>query len=289
MRRSGLIGNPVEHSLSPVMQMAAFREAGIEGVYELWPTPDSDVSARVEALRDPDTMGANVTVPHKQRVMPELDEIAETARRVGAVNTIVNRDGRLIGDNTDAWGFRKTVEATGLTVAPHHRALVLGAGGASRAVIVALEEAGFGEVRIANRTPERAIALAAELDRGGVVSAVDWGDLETVLPSIELLVNATSLGWHEGELPLDIARLGLLSERAAVIDLTYRDTDLLRVARRRGLPAVDGLDMLIHQGARAFTLWTGVEAPVAKMRAAVEEEQRRRAGVARSHPGRPNG
>ncbi|HEV2127191.1 MAG TPA: shikimate dehydrogenase [Thermomicrobiales bacterium] len=280
MRRCGLIGNPVEHSLSPVMQTAAFRETGIGGSYELWPTTDSEVPARVAELREPDVLGANVTVPHKQQVMPEIDEISETARRIGAVNTIINRGGHLVGDNTDAYGFARVVASTGFGASPESRALVLGAGGAARAVIVALQQAGFGTVEIANRTPERAATLARELDREGTVSPVLWGDLETVLSSVDLLVNATSLGWHVGELPLDIARLGLLSERATVVDLTYRDTDLLQVARRRGLMAVDGLGMLIHQGARAFELWTGVEAPVEAMRAAVEIEQRGRAGMA---------
>jgi shikimate dehydrogenase len=277
-KRSGLIGNPVDHSLSPVMQAAAFRATGIDGAYELWPTEDIDVPARVASLRAPGMLGGNVTVPHKRRVMPEVDELSDTARRIGAVNTIVNDDGRLLGGNTDAYGFAMTVRGTGIDVTPASRALVLGAGGAARAVIVALQDLGFGTIEIANRTPARAKALAAELEMGGEVSAVLWGDLETRLPEVDLMVNATALGWHAGELPLDIARIGLLSARATVVDLTYRDTDLLTVARKQGLVAVDGLDMLIHQGARAFQLWTGVVPPVDAMRDAVLAEQARRAG-----------
>ncbi len=276
-KRCGLIGNPVEHSLSPVMQGAAFTATGIDGAYELWPTEDADVPARVASLREPGTLGGNVTVPHKQRVMPEVDELSDTARRIGAVNTIVNHDGRLLGDNTDAYGFAMTVRGAGMDITPASRALVLGAGGAARAVIVALQDLGFGAIEIANRTPDRAVKLAAELDRGDQVAAVIWGDLETRLPQVDLLVNATALGWHTGELPLDIALIGLLPARATVIDLTYRDTDLLRIARKLGRTAVDGLDMLIHQGARAFELWTGVAPPVAAMRDAVTAEQARRA------------
>ncbi len=276
-KRAALIGNPVEHSLSPVMQDAAFRAAGIDGVYELWQTEDAEVPTRVASLRDPGMLGGNVTVPHKQRAMPEVDELSDTVRRIGAVNTIVNRDGRLFGDNTDAYGFAMTVRGTGIDIARGSRALVLGAGGAARAVIVALQDLGFGTIEIANRTPDRAVKMAAELDRAGEVASVLWGDLETRLPQADLLVNATALGWHAGELPLDIARIGLLSERATVVDLTYRDTDLLTIARRRGLTAVDGLDMLIHQGARAFQMWTGVEPPVEAMRDAVLAEQARRA------------
>jgi shikimate dehydrogenase len=276
MLRCGLIGDPVEHSLSPVMQTVAFRETGIEGIYELWPTSDRDVPARVASLRADDVIGANVTVPHKQRVIPHVDEISDTAARIGAINTIVKRDARLIGDNTDAYGFATAVEESGFVVSPASRAVVLGAGGASRAVVVALQEAGCRSIRVTNRTAGRAAQLVGELARDDTLSAVSWGDLETVLPSVDLLVNATSLGWHAGELPLDMARLGLLSERATVVDLTYRDTDLLRFARRQGLAAVDGLGMLVHQGARAFELWTGVAPPVDAMRMAVEAEQQRR-------------
>ncbi len=276
-KRAGLIGNPVDHSLSPVMQAAAFRATGIDGAYELWPTEDVDVPARVATLREPGTLGGNVTVPHKQRVMPEVDELSDTARRIGAVNTIVNRDGRLVGDNTDAHGFAMTVRDTGMTLSPASRALVLGAGGAARAVIVALQDLGFGTIEIANRTPDRAVKMAAELGRADRVDAVPWGDLETRLPQVDLLVNATALGWHAGELPLDISLIGLLPARATVVDLTYRDTDLLRIARKQDLTAVDGLDMLIHQGARAFEMWTGVAPPVDAMRDAVTAEQARRA------------
>jgi shikimate dehydrogenase len=277
-KRSGLIGNPVDHSLSPVMQEAAFRATGIDGTYELWPTAAVEVPARVASLREPGTLGGNVTVPHKQRVMPEVDALSDTARRIGAVNTIVNENGRLLGDNTDAYGFAATVRGTGMDITPASRALVLGCGGAARAVIVALQDLGFESIEISNRTPERATALAAELALGGEVAAVLWGDLETRLPEADLLVNATSLGWHAGELPLDIARIGLLPSRATVVDLTYRDTDLLKIARKQGVRAVDGLDMLIHQGARAFQLWTGVAPPVEAMREAVKAEQARRAG-----------
>jgi shikimate dehydrogenase len=276
--RAVLIGNPVDHSLSPVMQDAAFRATGIDGAYELWLTEDFEVPARVASLRSPEMLGGNVTVPHKQRAMPEVDELSETARRIGAVNTIVNRDGRLLGDNTDAHGFAMTVRGTGIDIVPGSRALVLGAGGAARAVIVALQDLGFGTIEIANRTPDRAGALAADLNRSGETAAVLWGDLETRLPQVDLLVNATALGWHAGELPLDIARIGLLPVRATVVDLTYRDTDLLTVARKQGRTAVDGLDMLVHQGARAFQLWTGVEPPVDVMRDAVLAEQARRTG-----------
>lgn len=277
MKRCGLIGDPVEHSLSPVMQSVAFRETGVSASYELWPTAVADVPERVASLRQAGFLGANVTVPHKQRVVSECDEIADTARRIGAVNTIIHRDGRLLGDNTDVYGFEMTIRSAGVDVGTDDTAVLLGAGGAARAVIVALQRVGFDRIVIVNRSPARANALAVDLGTGNDISVVNPEGLGAVLPDTALLVNATSLGWHLGEMPVGASLLDALPGNAMVADLTYRDTDLLRESRGRGLTAVDGLMMLIYQGARSFTLWTGVEAPVGAMRAAVEDEQRRRA------------
>lgn len=276
MRKCGLIGDPVDHSLSPAMHNAAFRHYGIRAEYALWPTPEPGVSARVGSLRAGDVLGANVTVPHKQAVMSLIDTMSEAAHRIGAVNTIVSHDGTLHGDNTDAYGFEALATGAEVSVARRDVALVLGAGGASRAVIVALQALGFARIVIANRSPERAETLARELGRGDVIG-IGVDRLGGVLPEASMVVNATSLGWHNGETPLDSAEIGTLVNDTLVIDLTYRDTDLLRMARARGITAVDGLDMLIHQGARAFTLWTSLDAPVDVMRDAVKAEQASRA------------
>lgn len=274
MRLAGVIGDPVEHSLSPCMHNAAFAELGIDATYELWPTALENLPARIASLRDPAVLGANVTVPHKQAVMPMIDAISETARQIGAVNTIVRRDGRLFGDNTDAYGFRRSIEIA-YSEMRLKGAVVLGAGGASRAVIVALQDMGLSSIVIANRTPERATSLAKEL---GVATA-SWDRVaDEQFPHIDLLVNATSLGWHD-ELPIEVDTLARLPERALVLDLTYRETPLLRAAGARGLRTLDGLGMLVHQGARAFELWTGRGAPVEIMQAAVVAEQARRAAL----------
>jgi len=273
----GLIGDPVEHSLSPHMHNAAFEALGIEARYELWPTAAADLGARVESLRRLGTLGANVTVPHKQVAIPLLDVISDTARRIGAVNTIVPRDGELHGDNTDAFGFGRSL-AEVLAGRVVSRALVVGAGGASRAVLASLQEAGFGEIVLVNRTQGKANTLARSLD-GSERTAIQvnpWNALAELAHSVSVLVNATSIGWHGEDLPFDLEVIAALPDDAVVFDLTYRSTALLRAASKRGLKAVDGLPMLVYQGARSFELWTGRKAPVDSMRQAVLAEQARR-------------
>jgi shikimate dehydrogenase len=187
------------------------------------------------------------------------------ASRAGAVNTIVNRDGQLFGDNTDIYGFGVTV-AEALAGARPRMALVLGAGGAARAVALALEAADITEIVVANRDVDRAAKLASDLMPAPVrAAALSDALLANALPRAGLLVNATSLGWHAGEIPIEETWLDMLPTDAVVADLTYRDTDLLVAAAARGLRTADGLAMLVHQGARAFTLWTGQPAPVATM------------------------
>jgi shikimate dehydrogenase len=266
--RLGVIGDPVAHSLSPALHQPALDQVGIAAVYERWHTLAADLEGRVESLRDPAILGASVTVPHKIAVMCLLDEVSPAARRAGAVNTIVNRGGALFGDNTDIYGFGVTVsEALGGRTP--QVAVVLGAGGAARAVVLSLEAAGAGEIVVANRDGERAARLAQDLQPAPVRPArLDDDFLTRDLPRAELLVNATSLGWHPGETPIPGSRLDLLPTGAVVADLTYRDTDLLLAAQARGLKTVDGLPMLVHQGARAFELWTGAAAPVEIMLAA---------------------
>lgn len=271
MRHVGLIGDPVEHSLSPHMHNAAFRALDIDATYELWGTPLAGLADRVERLRDAGVVGANVTVPHKQAVMPLLDGISETAGQIGAVNTIVRSANGLFGENTDAYGFRRSIEAAFPDLALS-TAVVLGAGGASRAVIVALRHMGVGQVVLSNRTAERADALAREFE----TLSISWDAVvDGAFPHADILVNATALGWHD-EIPVAEDALDRLPASALVMDLTYRDTPLLRAAASRGLRTLDGLGMLIHQGARAFELWFGTPAPVDVMCDAVVAEQARR-------------
>lgn len=259
--RLGIIGNPVDHSRSPKMQNAAFAALGMDHVYELWHTEDDEVAARVASIRDVNIAGANVTVPHKQAVMEHLDEISETARRIGAVNTIIPKGDRLIGDNTDAPGFSASIKEKYPDFKPE-TVIVLGAGGASRAVIVAMQELS-AKVIIANRTRSKADLLASELE----ADTIDWDEIAATLPDVNLLVNATSLGWHD-EVVLPVEVIAKLPEGALAADLTYRDTPFLQSAAAHGKLTLDGAGMLIHQGVRAFELWFGITPPVDVMRQA---------------------
>lgn len=269
----GVIGDPVAHSLSPALHQPALDLLGIPATYERWHTTAADLPARVLRLREPRALGASVTVPHKVAVMGLVDDVSAAAKRAGAVNTIVHRDGLLFGDNTDIHGFATAVRGA-LGGAQPAVALVLGAGGAARAVVLALEAAGVAEIVVANRDAARVGRLAGDLAPAPVrATALDRDALARELPRAELLVNATSLGWHAGETPLELDLLDLLPDNALVAELTYRETDLLQAAAARSLLTFDGLPMLVHQGARAFTLWTGHEAPVAAMLAAAQQAQ----------------
>lgn len=271
VRRAALLGNPVAHSRSPAMHNAAFAALGLNAIYELWQTEPEDLAAQVARIRHEGLLGANVTVPYKLDVMPFCDRITETAARVGAVNTIIPQGGELIGDNTDAYGFATSVRET-VGDLGQVGGIVLGAGGASRAIVVALHELGATEIVIANRTPSRAEEIVNALRGQGIggVRAVALADLDrSTVARAGILVNATSVGWHDETMPLDPDLLGAMPSGGLVADLTYRDTALLRAASGAGLATLDGYGMLLHQGVRAFALWTGLAPPVEIMRAAM--------------------
>ena len=259
------------------MQNAAFEALGIDALYDLWPTTANDLPARLASLREDGVLGANVTVPHKQAVISLVDDVSESARRIGAVNTLIPRAGRLLGENTDAYGFgRSLLELTEGAIPAS--AVVVGAGGASRAVLVRLQEAGVADIRLVNRTHATAQSLAAALNGPSrpVIVAEPWPQLVQLAPTAQLVVNATSIGWHGDDLPFEASIIDLLPADAAVMDLTYRLTAMLRLTSARGLRTVDGLPMLIYQGARALELWTGQSAPIEVMTHAVREAYARR-------------
>jgi shikimate dehydrogenase len=253
----GIIGDPVAHSISPAMQQPALDALGINARYERWHTTTEDLPDRIASLRADDMLGANVTVPHKQTVMALVDEVTPLARSAGAVNTITNQGGRLTGDNTDVYGFATSLLET-CPDASARSAVLLGAGGAARAVVLALREVGVERITLVNRSVDRAERLRDDL--GVPISIASAPD--DLLADAGILINATSLGWHHGELPIERSLLDRLAESALVVDLTYRDTDLLDAARERGLVTLDGLGMLVHQGARAFERFTGQTAPL---------------------------
>ena len=266
-----LIGRPVAHSLSPAMHNAAFGKLGLPHRYEARDTPDDQLAATLDGIRRDDVLGANVTIPYKESVLRLLDEVDDEARRIGAVNTIVSRGARLIGYNTDKYGFEKALETQPLNASwsssgfpfTDHTILVLGAGGAARACALALLEH-RNDVHIANRDPARADALARSLEVDGRHPQVASWPRGRV--SVDAIVNATPLGL-EGEEALEDVQLP-----PWVIDLvpTAEETPLVKRAKAtENVTVVDGLSMLLHQAARSFELWTGVPAPLEAMRAAL--------------------
>lgn len=273
--RLGVIGDPVAHSLSPALHQPALDMLGIPATYERWHTAAADIPARMESLREPHVLGASVTVPHKLAVMDFVDDVSDSARRAGAVNTIVNRDGQLYGDNTDIHGFQ-TALSEALGERPVGSVIVLGAGGAARAAVLALEAMKASRIVVVNRNHARAQLLRQDLAPAPVdIAFPEEAWFRDQLPATDVLVNATSLGWKPGETPLEIQWLDYLPASAVVFDMTYRETELLRGAAGRGLRAADGLGMLVHQGARAFTLFTGQPAPVNVMLEAARAAQAR--------------
>jgi shikimate dehydrogenase len=273
--RVGIIGYPVGHSLSPKMHTAAFRTLRLNWDYSLLPVPSEQVPETIQMIWREGWRGINVTVPHKQGVISLLDRVTSHAEIIGAVNTIVNENGQLVGYNTDWIGFLEALQEAGFDPT-NRRAVLLGAGGAARAVLYALLEQG-GTVTIANRDERKAEALALEFSAHfardiPVLSLNDTEGLQTALNDATLLVNSTSLGmspYPSGDpLPSEI----VIPTHLTIYDLVYnpRETQLLKRARAAGATGIDGLGMLVHQGAEAFRLWTGLEAPIEVMRQAIE-------------------
>ena len=258
-RLAGVMGWPVAHSLSPRLHGHWLRRYEIDGAYVPLPVLPERLEQALGALPALGFAGINLTIPHKEAAVPLVDRLSAAAERIGAVNTIViEPDGTLSGDNADGFGFIASLSES--RVGRHAAAgpaVVLGAGGAARAIAVALLDAGAPEVRLLNRTAERAHALAAEL--GGPVHPVEWAGRSAALADAALLVNTTSLGMH-GQPPLDLA-LDALPPTALVTDVVYTPltTPLLAVARARGNRVVDGLGMLLHQARPGFRAWFGVD------------------------------
>jgi len=270
---AGLIGDPVTHSRSPQLHNAAFAKLGIHARYELWPTSALDLAARVESLRAPHVLGANVTLPHKIAVLPLLDRLDPLAELIGAVNTIIREaDGSLTGANTDAPAFLASLREDGGYDPAGQTIIILGASGAARAAVMALAGAKVARLVIANRTLQRAEELLGDLlaatDADPLLFALAPNDagLPELLAEASLIVNATSLGWHGDQSPLPA---GLIPPGALVFDMIYRPTQLLRDAAARGARTLDGAGMLARQAALAFEHWTGQSAPLDIMRAAL--------------------
>jgi|HigsolmetaAR201D_1030396.scaffolds.fasta_scaffold01915_14 shikimate dehydrogenase len=278
MKRLGVLGWPVAHSRSPAMHNAAFRALGMtDWHYQRLPVPPEVFTETVKALRGSGFVGANVTIPHKEAALALADEASDAAREIGAANTLeLREDGSIRASNTDAPGLLEALprDPRGAT------ALVLGAGGSARACLWALREAGAARVAVWNRTAERARALAEELG----VDQVDRPE------PADILVNCTSVGLSDGrfkDLPLDADSLGRYE---IVVDLVYRSggTELIARAREHGCSVVDGLEILVRQGALSFATWTDRQPPIEVMREAARGSVSGRQGLGQL-PSTPDG
>lgn len=253
-RIAGVVGWPVDHSLSPLIHNHWLEQSGIHDVeYHHLPVEPSQFGEWIQQLRGGNFVGVNLTIPHKELVIPFLDKVDETAQRIGAVNTVAVMDGKLYGYNTDAYGFMTNLKEQ--SVYKTHTAFVIGAGGAARAVVAGLIEDGFSRIVMMNRTREKAEAF---LPFGEAIEVVDWNESPPELAHADLLVNTTALGMKH-QPPL-VVNLEMLPAHALVTDIVYSplETDLLLQAKSRNLATVDGLGMLLYQAQKAFEIWFGV-------------------------------
>lgn len=271
----GIIGFPVEHSLSPLMHNAAFRYLGMDWVYIAFPVSPGSVREAVDGIRALGIAGVNVTVPHKEAILPYLDSLSQEASLFGAVNTVKNEDGSLIGFNTDGDGFLMAMKEAGVD-AKGIDVMLFGAGGAARAIAGALAMNGAGSIHIVNRTEEKAASLVQHLSAhfSGTrfyhhpfsLSGIEW-----LLPEMDLFINATSIGLsQEGRVPISFDRI---RKDAIIADIVYKPsgTELLMTAKKHGFKTLSGERMLLYQGVLSFEIWTGRKAPVSVMEDAIKQ------------------
>ena len=285
-KRVVLIGHPVAHSLSGAMQQAAFDNLGIDARYELWDRAPIDLGDAIVELRTDDFLGANVTIPHKERVVPMVDRLTDEAHATGAVNTLTKEGRKLVGHNTDVPGFKVALDALVGRQKMPRTAIVLGAGGGARAVVYGLIREGFQRIIVFNRHLHRAEGLVKHFGRSAAhmeLRAMPWHEsiIEAELAKTRILVNATSIGLQADESPVPAE---ILNPELLVLDLIYARTKLLREAAAAGCATADGETMLLNQGAAAFTLWIGQPAPLEVMAAALADA---RAKGLRSAEGEP--
>ncbi|MBM7838060.1 shikimate dehydrogenase [Alkalihalobacillus xiaoxiensis] len=272
MRHYALIGQPVSHSKSPQMHVSAYKELGLKANYTAYDVSETDLSTVINRMRNGEIDGMNVTIPHKVAIINYLDAIDNDARIIGAVNTVVRKENQLIGFNTDAPGFIQSLkQAKNGAPFQKKKALVLGAGGAARAIIYAMSEEGV-QVTLTNRTMSKATALANDFSQYGII-VQDLSMTEERLGDYDIVVNTTSVGMypHVDELPL---KLENLSPDALVCDLIYNpmETAILKEAKKRGNPILNGLGMFVNQAAFSIRHWTGLMPNSSLMAEAVKKE-----------------
>jgi shikimate dehydrogenase len=269
LKNYGLIGWPVKHSVSPPMQNAGFKAANLNADYKLIEvSPDKMNEVIPEMKRN--FNGWNCTVPHKQHIIEFLDEIDETAKILGSVNTVVNKNGKFKGYSTDGYGMEKSLEESFNLKIKGESFLFIGAGGAARAVALHFALNGAGKIAILNRTVEKAAALAKEINmiNPEIITEVDNIEAKHLnINKYRTVIQSTSIGLHEGD-PSPIA-IENFNSKQYIVDMIYKDTEFLKQAKKLGCKTADGKGMLLHQGVKAWEIWTGQKAPVEEMRNAL--------------------
>lgn len=268
----GIFGYPVKHSKSPQFQTSAFSYLNIPAVYLPFEIKPEDLEKAIQSIKILNIKGVNITVPHKEEVIKYLNEVSEEVKYIKACNTIKNIDGYLIGYNTDAEGFIRGLKELEPNLEGKN-VLVLGAGGASRAVVYALLKEGVNKIYQANRTLEKVYKIIEDFKSltkfaDEIIMPIPYNKIECcVLPSVDIIINTTSVGLHEDDKPLfDYSKI---QPKHTVVDIIYKKTPLLKTAEEKGCKYQDGLPMLLYQGAKAFEIWTGKKAPVEMMKKAL--------------------
>ncbi|MBR62125.1 MAG: shikimate dehydrogenase [Dehalococcoidia bacterium] len=267
MKRIGILGYPLSHSISPEFQQAALDHHEIKATFHRWEVTADDLNSFFETIRDSNFIGASVTIPYKEKCLDLVYEITESARLIGAINCIVNRDNVLVGHNTDGSGFIRALKTKYGFEPSGKKVLIIGAGGAAKAIAYSLIQEGISQLTIANRTITRAEELAQRLERNGLkINSIklDKQTLVAPLSNVDLIVNTTSIGMKNGPdpqhspIPPD-----LIPQNAIINDIVYNpiETPLIKAAKLKQAPTIGGLDMLVYQGVEAFELWTKTLAP----------------------------
>ncbi len=270
----GVIGDPINHSMSPAMHNSAFSALGMDAYYHPFHVRPSELTDAIKGLKALNIKGFNVTVPHKTTIIPLLDEIDPLAAAIGAVNTVVNRDGKLVGFNTDGLGFVSALlHEMGNLINPECKVLIVGSGGAARAIYYTLLSEGWNRVDICNRTIQRAWDLIKECPIEGKSIALDMLEAQENLDKYDLIIQTTSIGMSPltNESPIDLEKL---KSNSVVCDIIYNplETEFLTKASQKGSKTQNGIGMFVYQGALAFELWTGMKPDSERMKKVVLQQ-----------------
>ncbi len=264
----GIFGYPVKHSKSPTFQTLSFQSSGINAVYLPFEVKPEHLESAVRSIRVLGIKGINVTVPHKEHIIRYVDELSEEVRYIKAANTIHNLDGYLKAYNTDSYGFIRGLEELKMDFR-NKKFLVLGAGGASRAILYGLVKEGIQSITVANRTVEKVNQIIDDFKTlhrfiEDIIKPISLSEIEFYIKDVDIIVNTTSVGLREDDRPL--FNYELIEDRHTVVDIIYRKTPLLETAERKGCKWQDGLPMLLYQGVKAFKIWTGKEPDIEKVK-----------------------